>query len=443
MNMKTYQKIYDAIVVGLGPTGIACATYLPKTYTQVLCLEGTSELGGCWNVRQDNQSFIEHSPKVLIEGANSAFNRLLKNLNVRPKSISVYPRDSFWNSLSHHPISVLDVLKLLVYLCVMWFQKPVTIEQWMHSNAPSNALRRSLTELSIAFNNTPDKVRMDLFVLTLMNVIWRRVVTHMDPKEWLNAALVNISTDSRNTVVFNQIVERVVVDAHDGMRGMVYVQTRDAVYVCKTVYLCVPLRQLETIIVNSPCLHSNWFVDLKSMSHFVERSTFAGIGFQLYFKEKVHFPSVQLWSMRSDWKVIVVDKSYLSPGCYQTLWSCTVVDHNSPSSFSKKSANQYDTLDELVHEAFSQVNEIYESFSGLTLYPDFITHDRSISRTNGKWYPWNSSYSSCVGTISARGKKYSNVVALGPHTTEEITVIDSGIRSVENYFEKKKIDSLT
>jgi hypothetical protein len=57
--------MHDWIVIGGGPSGLTCATYLPGN---VLVLEKRRDVGGCHRVQWDHGDFSEHGPRVYNGG---------------------------------------------------------------------------------------------------------------------------------------------------------------------------------------------------------------------------------------------------------------------------------------------------------------------------------------------------------------------------------------
>jgi len=59
--------MYDYIIVGGGPTGLALAWYLSKIDKKILIIEKEDSLGGCHRVRRVNGLFTEHGPRIYLD----------------------------------------------------------------------------------------------------------------------------------------------------------------------------------------------------------------------------------------------------------------------------------------------------------------------------------------------------------------------------------------
>ena len=74
-------KIYDYVIVGTGPTGLALSWYLAKENKTVLLIDKETSIGGCHRVQRVNGLLTEHGPRVYSD-VYLNFIRMLKDMNL-------------------------------------------------------------------------------------------------------------------------------------------------------------------------------------------------------------------------------------------------------------------------------------------------------------------------------------------------------------------------
>ena len=58
--------MYDYIIVGAGPTGLALALYLAKLNKKIIVIEKENTIGGIHRVKGENGLFTEHGPRIYL-----------------------------------------------------------------------------------------------------------------------------------------------------------------------------------------------------------------------------------------------------------------------------------------------------------------------------------------------------------------------------------------
>ena len=67
--------MYDYLIVGAGPCGLALAWYLSKLNKKILIVEKENTIGGCHRVRRVNGLFTEHGPRIYLDNYSLNFIR--------------------------------------------------------------------------------------------------------------------------------------------------------------------------------------------------------------------------------------------------------------------------------------------------------------------------------------------------------------------------------
>lgn len=429
---------FDYIIVGLGPTGITLGLNLLNTNKKVLFIEASNNIGGCWKIDNSDGYFIEHSPKVLSERGSREFNKLLNYLDINPRYKSVYADNNLYtNHLKDLKyFTWKDILHLSIYfvLYLIWLNdKKISLQNWCKSKKISKKAQDYLNIRAIAISNTFDKLTADAFVKFFI----KRYEYMFDlkglesPREWIDASYRKLSDHPHSTILMDTRVKKMMI-TNNTVTGVL--TQENEVYYSKYIITCVPLRSLYTIMHNSS--YPNWFPTLDYFKEYVKQSSYTGIGFQLHYTEKRKLPQKWCWSCQGDWKVIILDKSkvlksYSKDEEIKQVLSCVVVDLDTKSRFINKTANECESVTEIVYEAFRQINGLSNN---LLIGPKNITTSNNLFYSNDfGWESFDSSYSpSSHGRLPYRGE-LKNLYSVGPHNSDEVVVIETAIQSAKRF----------
>lgn len=435
--------LYDYIVVGLGPTGMTLGLNMLHTDKKVLFIEAENTIGGCWKTNYTDEGyFTEHSPKVLSKTGTKQFNKLLKYINIKPNYKDVYQKtilsSSFQLINKHFLIS--DIIKLVIYVFVYMISlndRQLSIKAWCEKQNVSENAQTLLNTVSVAISNTYDKVTMHVFI-RFMFLRYQYLINLQQlpkPEEWLMTVSGILKTNPNYTFMMNTSIQKVNIDTSNQTVSEI-VTTYDEKFKAKEYVCCVPIRALFTIMKNSN--FANWFLSLQQFKHFVNMSSYTGIGFQLHYTQKTSLPENWCWSCFGDWKIIILDRTLVLDNIshdkdIKQVLSCVIVDVDTKSTHTNKSVNECKTKDEILQEGLRQVNH----YSGYVLpYPKKMTIHRNVRYTNDfGWESINSSFSYSTGTLPYRGR-LKNLYTAGPHNKEEVTIIDTAIQSGHDFCSK-------
>lgn len=444
--------MYDYVIVGGGPTGITLATMLANTKHKTLLLESEHSLGGNWKIDWDqetNQYMTEHSPKVLFS-SNHYFFQLLQKIGATSHNHTHNIYGKFANlkivkSFLKH-MSFMDTMKL-TKLIVSYFLNPnhfnyyQSLKHWALENHISEKGMSFLKVMAIIASNIYDKVCVGAFIeFAIIDPGMFFDLVYLDrPNDWIKQAYRYIfSHNNMNIILHKKIV------SIDDVQGIVRDESGNT-YMGKNIILATPLKACYEIINRSSRdLKTNWFQNMNAFKTFVDKSTYIGLGFQLHFTEKVEIPSEWCWSCFDDWTVIILEKSIdrelLSRDPkVRCTWSCVVVDVDTKSKRINKTANECDTMDDVIEEAIYQINRQRKT---PIPKPYKTTYHHNIVRKNNKWDTINSSYANAVGRVPYQGKKVKNVFMVGPHNLGSLTTIEHAIKSAVIFGNNKRLNHI-
>ena len=439
--------MYDFVIIGGGPTGIALAMILSETNYKTLIIEQSDKLGGCWKTDWvDNLYHSEHSPKVLFR-SNVYFFQLLNIINVKPQLKDVY-NNYFKTSMMllsffADSLSLGDVGKInksyFAYLTgrLEYYE---SVKRWMDRINLSKKGRKAISTLCITLSNIPSKMCVGvLFEYFSTNIFGASIVQLSNPNEWIDSATEYLKKKSNIAFKFNTKID--YVHKSNESNTIKYISCNQGrKFLSKHFVFCVPLIPLFEICKKS-YIEDNWVDDMRN---FVNKSTYTGIGIQLHFDkyEDAIINKKWCWSCNNDWSIIVTQKdkilkTFTKDRNVKSVWSCVIVDIDTKSSRINKSAKECEE-EELIDELLYQLSYEY----GKKIVPYKITLHKDLRKNeNNEWTSIHSSYSNTIGAFPYEGK-LSNLYAIGPHNTGKISTIEESIKSAILFGNEKLLNRL-
>lgn len=427
---------YDYIVVGGGPTGMVTSYILSKSNYKVLLVEHSNSIGGCWKTDWiDSTYFSEHSPKVIDAYSYPLFFQYLREIQVPMDTYPAYRNGmlkmvSFF--LQHTSLTDLKHILFAIgsnVLGVLNFDYNQSVSQWMKSKRLTPTCQRMLTILCIALANTPDKLSIGVLMDALSFHPIANLVQLQRPSEWIDKTAKHLE---KNDVTIKTNIHIKEID-NETMR---VTTTTGEVFTGNKIVLCVPIRELFRIVHNSPnAMQTNWFSNMNTFERYVNQSSYIGIGIQLHFDDTISTSSKGwCWSCTKEWTIIVTDKTKLlsKNTSVKTVWSCAIVDLDSPSSRIQKTPRQC-SMEELKQEVVHQLSTAF----GKRLTPARITVHAGVHKKEGVWETVHSGFSNILGTLPQKGR-IDNVYTVGPHTMGGIATLETAIESAVEFCTSQK-----
>ena len=174
------------------------------------------------------------------------------------------------------------------------------------------------------------------------------------------------------------------------------------------------------------------------MKKWSENTFYSGFGFQLHFDKIVPYKNEWCWSCQGDWTVIILPvsnwlKEFSKDPSIKTVWSCCIVDMDSKSKRTNKTANE-STRDEVLEECLFQIN------NGYTIpKPKVVTTSTGLQNDGTKWVSKNTGYTKNIYQDLDMKGKMDNLFALGCFTKSsknQIAHMGTAVDSVAEYVKK-------
>jgi len=419
---------FDYVVVGGGPSGIVIAHRMSRRGARVLLLERSYALGGCWKVDPD---LSEHSPKVIDARSYPNFRGFVNELGAPFDTQPVYRNGLlkmvlyFLRRLCPHDAAQLGIAIGSTLLRTPRYDYHMSVREWMDTRGISPTARRALRTLCIALANVPEKLCAGVLFDALSAHPRPDLVRLRRPNEWIRRA--KDALQAQGCAIRFDVAVRSVLTTPGGPTQVI--DTHGNVHEGHTVALCVPLTQLHEIVSHSDeAMRRNWFPSMPPFARYVEDSSYIGIGLLVRFDRRIDTDHAEwCWSCRGDWTVIVIDKTTRCRSGSRSVWSCAVVDLDTPSAHLGKAA-RHCTMAELQGEVLRQLEEAHGSELRSKVH-DVRPHGALTRDPERGWTTVYAGFSNIRGTLPQRGATVPNVFAVGPHTVPGVATLETAVES--------------
>lgn len=415
--------VYDFLIVGGGPTGLALSTMLSQTDAKIAIVEKNSDLGGCWKVDWiDDTYYSEHSPRVMTTTYNK-FRRLLKIHNIKFDYEPVY-RDRFaLHKALLSKLSVVDIFKLTSGLIISrFFETADTVEDFMQHLSTSGS--DAMYILSVALANIPSKVMMQDVFNEMYN--YHGQFVHLKNPNWYDVIEKNLSS----RVDFRKGFEVQSINVVD---KTFIVNTNKGAFKARELILATPPLALVDILRNSDEVIKNNWGDFSHLKTLAEESSYHSIGFQLHFDKAVEFPKQWCKFCEGEWNIILLPVSeyldtFTKDNSVKTVWSGCIVDQSKYSNRLKKKVSEC-TLEEIQDEVIRQLG-IPE--------PKAFTFTRGVHLSaDGKYTSSDTGFvRSKSGVLKSEGV-LPNVHIVGPVNHKGIVTMETAIQEAYDFVQNR------
>lgn len=420
--------MYDYVVIGGGPTGIAVVTMLREMREKgfkIALLEKASTLGGCWRVEWTSEGlYSEHAPRVMTTTYNR-FRRLLKHYGVKFDYDEVYKNSFGIYKKIFAKLSPNDIFKILSgFILSRFIESKDTVEDFMEHLSGSGA--EAMYILSVTLANVPRKVMIqDIFdemykyhgsFVQLKDPHWYETIQKELQKT------VDVRTGCEAYYVTKTEIGNFVVECSKGS-----FQTRE-------VILALPPSPLISILSKSDAAIRDSWGKIEKLDEFSSESTYHSIGFQIHFSEFVRFPDEWCKFCELDWNMIVLPVSnylneYSKVDQIKTVWSGCIIDQDKYSTALKKKVHEC-SMEEIETEVIRQlkltdVSKRFTFTSGLTRSTSGYYESKDTGFIRGK-----------DGTLPFEGNA-DKIYLVGPVNHKGVVTMESALEEACKFMKYK------
>lgn len=366
--------MYDYIIVGGGPSGLAFAECCASFKKKVLIIEREKSLGGCHRVRRVDGVFTEHGPRIYSD-SYKVFINLLDHMGLDFNDY--FTKYDFQMSRIGNE-TIWDVLSPNEFLAFAWNFIRLVIDNNFGDNV-------SMQEMMVSYNfstktkdivdrlcRLTDGAGSDRYTLNEFLSLFNQQLFYniYQPKQPLDIGLFkDWRKHLENTGYVDILLQTNVInlesDRSDNVTGLIVETTDGRVfeYKGKQFILAIPPTNIHKVMQKTSLLEEKSFKEWANATRYNEY-----ISLTFHYDYELNLPSVYGFP-KSDWGVayiVLSDYMKFEEKVSTTVISLTFCYNDTVSRYNGKTANQCSQT-ELVDEAYMQLLESYPDLPRPTL----------------------------------------------------------------------------
>lgn len=413
--------MYEFVIVGAGPAGLAFSQICAKFKKKVLLLDREDSIGGCHRVRRVNGMFTEHGPRIYSNSYKN-FMELLGDMNLDFYELFT-PYNFQMSTIGTKTIwEVITFSELLAFTTAFTqlvidssFGENISMDDFMYKNNFTEASKELVDRLCRLTDGAgSDRYTLNEFLSLFDQQFFYNIY---QPKLPLDKGLFkiwqeNLEQSGYVDIVLQSKVARLDVDK-DRITG-VHVLTPNGIKVYNGVnyILAIPPSNLLDIIKTSNLPYTP---DFEIWTNGVHYNDYISLTF--HYNRKLELPHIYGFP-KSDWGlayIVLSDYMYFEEADSQTVISITFCYSDRKSRYSGKTANQC-TESELMDDALMQLRESYPDIPPPTL--SLLSNGVVRDRKKEAWVSIDTAYMKTHrhGFIPFEINGVSNLYTVGAHT---------------------------
>ena len=431
--------MYDYIIVGAGPSGLALSWYLSNLNKKILLIDREDSLGGCHRVRRVNGLFTEHGPRIYLNNYKNMIN-ILKQMGLSFDNLFVKYEFNM-NEISDKIVSNFSIKEIITLsLSYIYFafnkqpSKHITMLEYSNQHDFSNQAKDYINRLC----RLTDGAGIDRYTLyeffeiinqnMLYNIYQPRLPNDIGLFKYWKAALLktknvtiqlNTNLIKINHNISNNLIQSLTIQSNNQM-----IDVNSKKYI-----LAISPKSLVNILNNSSPNIRNIFgnyADLIKWKNESEYLTYIPIIFhwneKIKLKKKWGFPSTE-WGVAS---IILSDYMQFKNPLSKTVISTCITLPNNYSEYINKTPNECNQR-ELKEEVFRQLKTIFHNLPTASV----VLVSPGIYYKNNKWHTEDSAFMfTKFGYLNKH--QYQNLYTVGTQNGNSIYAFTSMESAITN-----------
>jgi protoporphyrinogen oxidase len=410
--------IYDCIIIGSGPAGLAFATLADKK-EKIMIIEKDKFIGGCHKVNRQKYEneyyFCEHGPRMYFSNYLN-FKMILNKIGLKFNDVFIRYKLTMIQSLYEEVIkpNIFNFNEIMT-LTISFFKllldpnyaKNLSLYDFMKDN---NFTEKAFDYIDRNARITDGSDIYKISLNTYLSILNETLLYNAyQPKLPNDDGLFNIWKNNLTNVDFKLDTEVIKIEKEN---EIIKLTTPKDNYYCNKVIIAIPPVNLYKILNNSP-ENLRTINDLAEYSEQTNYNTYVCVTFHWNY-ELTDLPKDYGFNNNTDWgiiKIVLTDYMKFKERNSKTVISCCISYVDKKSKYLNKTANECSDKNEIIYEIYRQLKEIYHNLPIPTLA--FINNYYE----NGKWKSNETAFIRTTKYNYIRNNKISdNIYILGTHT---------------------------
>tara|TARA_B100001758_G_scaffold62306_1_gene51852 strand:+ start:1052 stop:2485 length:1434 start_codon:yes stop_codon:yes gene_type:complete len=433
-------------IIGGGPSGIFTALLLAKkdTNNDITILEKWDTLGGSHRVDRVgyDKSFSEHGPRIYLTNYFK-FERLLElcDINFRD-NMKDYKYDfvvgiqGLFKSANILEITQIFINYIIFIIYPEYFKKLSVNDVFPNFSKEAKDYINKLCTLTDGATSMTYSAGA-FFSIFNQNAFYKIVEPNVPNDVWLWPPVIKKLKSLGVKILYNKDVKTIEQD-----NSGYIIKTNNNEYKSDSLIITTPPLHSAKLFKESNTLKYSFFNSISEINNYVINNSYIPyISFTLHFENKIDIPDV--WGNGfGEWGIAwIVMSDYFDKKMgnkTNTLISALIVNLDTKSNFTNKTANQTIDKKELMNEAYRQINSLLK----IKQTPVLILNKR-VEYKNNQWITDDTPFMKTNKTTYIDSfpvnSKFKNLYWVGPHNGNNIyqfTSMENVCENVSSFYFK-------
>ncbi len=443
-NVTKGNVIYNYVIVGAGPSGLALAQCLASLGKTIAIVEKEDDIGGCHRVRRVNGLFTEHGPRV-YSTTYKVFQSLLKDMNLdfhdlfTPYNftISNIGNETVWTVLSLRELSLIAA-EFFFLLINNDHGLDMTIHQFMIKNQFAKESMDMIDRICrLTDGADATKYTLNEFLQLFNQQFFHTIYQPKMPNDnALFAKWKQHLIEKKVTFYLKSDVERIIYDRQSQRVSGISIRAIDGsssrTIVGSQFILAIPPLPMVKLLEASDTPVRNTFGNIGELRAWAKDTAYTEyLSMTFHWDQRIDLPKIYGFP-KTSWGVayiVMTDYMEFRESESKTVISLAITIPDRPSEFTGKTADSVADAGELMKEALQQLRVSFPAIPDPTrmILSPGVYHDgaRWISADTAFITSANRPYLSFRGSVA-------NLYNVGTHNGHQIYKFTSMESAVTN-----------